>query len=100
MCGRKLRCASANPFLLKLAMCVRAVFFRCAKCDHNFARFFITKDTNLISNQNDDFSGDSFNVYYVCLSKIGDFRIFAYGFFYFDFHSILKEGNVSRSHPK
>jgi hypothetical protein len=69
MCGRKLRCARANPFLLKLAMCVRAVFFRCAKCDRNFARFFIIKDTNFISHLNDDFSEDSFYVYYVSVRR-------------------------------
>jgi hypothetical protein len=39
MCGRKLQCAGANPFWLKLAMCVCAVIFRLAMCDHNFARF-------------------------------------------------------------
>ena len=34
-----------------------------------FARFFITKDTNFISNLNDDFSGDSFYVYYVSVRR-------------------------------
>ena len=64
-CGRKLRRALGNSFSLKLAMCVCAVFFRYAKCDRNFARFFTLKDTNLISHLNDDFSEDFFNVYYV-----------------------------------
>ena len=31
MCGRNLRCAGANPLWLKLAMCVRAVYFQA--CD-------------------------------------------------------------------
>lgn len=69
MCGHKLRCASANPFLLKLAICVRVVFLRCVKCDRNFAHFCITKDTNFISNSNDDFSGDSFYLHYISVRQ-------------------------------
>ena len=48
---------------------MRAVFFKCAKCDRNFACVFILKDTNFISNSNDIFSGDSFYVYYVSVRR-------------------------------
>ena len=41
MWSRKLQCAGANQFWLKLAMCGCAVFFTCAKCDRNFTHFYV-----------------------------------------------------------
>jgi hypothetical protein len=57
----------------QVALCecepMRVVFFRCAKCNRNFAHFCITKDTNFISNSNDGFSGDSFYLYFVSVRQ-------------------------------
>ena len=54
-------------------MWVRCIF-RLAKCDRNFASFFIKNSSNFISNRNDDFS-ENFLLRF-CTAKIGDFRYF------------------------
>ena len=51
-----------DPILVETCNVRVCGIFRCAKCDFNFACFFITKDTNFISNLNEDFSVDSFYV--------------------------------------
>ena len=59
-------------------MWVRCIF-RLAKCDRNFASFFIKNGSNFISNRNDDFSENFFDVYYVSvLRKLVILDIFFY----------------------
>ena len=79
---------------LKLAMCVCAVFFRCAQCDRNFARFLSTKVTNFISNLNDDFSMDSFYICYISVrQKLEILGFLPMGFFIL---SSLQQGRHRR----
>ena len=70
MCGRTSASCDvrAEPILAVFAMCVR-FFLRLAKCNHNFVRFFTKKGSNFISNLNDDFFEDFFEVYYVFVRR-------------------------------
>ena len=65
-CGHKMRCVQVHLFWLELPMCVSVVFF---SCDRNFACFFIIKGTTFISHVNDDFSDNSFYLYFVSVRQ-------------------------------
>ena len=56
----KVAMCACKPVLIKTCDMQEWGIFRSAKCNRNFARCFIIKDTNLISYLNDDFSEDSF----------------------------------------